>query len=278
MESRLTPFAALALALLALMCAGAGGAAEEGPYPIWWSPLLEIESLDEIDARLQRDRRPGMSDVMAYKQVGDEEVSATMNNCAAVIRLTDEGYEVRGYNDFKVQMKEAAWCRAIESLNHAQPAKRSFVRSFQLDHSVMNVLPLIAQIGPSCYGACWNHVGNEKRISWNYLEDFYTVERSRKNEIKIGDKVDRYQFNLLARADFNSDGLEDIVLVVNYYTTEGTYAVTYMFILTRDSSDGVFWAPDPDRYLCPDYEGRGPYDFSKTKRASTPGAAEAPGR
>jgi hypothetical protein len=255
--------AAAALVALALVRAGASGAAEEGPYPIWWSPLLELESLDGIDARLDRETWPGANDFMVYKEVGGERIGAIMDTCAKTIELSDGAYEAPGNNNHQIQLRATAWCRTIAAIKHAQPAKQSFVRNFKLDQSALNVLPIIAHIGPSCYGQCWNLAGNEKKISWKHLRDYYTVEESGKNEIKVGDKIDRYRFQLLAQADFNADGLEDIVLMVDYYTTEGTYGTTHMFILTRDSSDGVFWAPDPDRYLCPNYECRGPYDLPK---------------
>ena len=84
--------AILAAAALALGCAGAGRAAEEGPYPIWWSPLLELESLDRIDARLDRETWPGANDFMVYKEVGGERVGAIMDTCAKTIELSDAGY------------------------------------------------------------------------------------------------------------------------------------------------------------------------------------------
>ena len=37
---------------------------EEGPFPVWWSPMLELESLDQIDARLERELWKGGSDGM----------------------------------------------------------------------------------------------------------------------------------------------------------------------------------------------------------------------
>ena len=36
-----------------------GASAEDGPYPVWWSPTLELDSLDQIDARLAREIWPG---------------------------------------------------------------------------------------------------------------------------------------------------------------------------------------------------------------------------
>ncbi len=44
----------------------------EPPYPIWWSPVLELDSLEAIDARLHRALWPGDDEGMTlYKQEGD---------------------------------------------------------------------------------------------------------------------------------------------------------------------------------------------------------------
>ena len=44
-----------AICLSGLAFADTGRAAEEGPYPIWWSDKLELASLDQVEARLRRD-------------------------------------------------------------------------------------------------------------------------------------------------------------------------------------------------------------------------------
>ncbi|MCH7554671.1 MAG: hypothetical protein IIC08_01515 [Proteobacteria bacterium] len=54
MNTRLiSPFRAALLALL-LLCAPAALAGEDAPYPIWWSPELGLESLDDIDGLLDK--------------------------------------------------------------------------------------------------------------------------------------------------------------------------------------------------------------------------------
>jgi hypothetical protein len=276
--SRSAFFAALALALLGVGWAGAGRAAEEEPYPIWWSPLLELESLDRLDARLDRELDPGMSDIVVYKEVGGEEVSAVMNNCAAVIRLTDGGYEARGSNDFRLQLKMAAWCRAVEMLKRARPAKRSFSRDFNLDYKAMNYLPGFAAPRGSCGSACWLYAANEARIPASRSSYFLSILWRGINDIEIETRIDVTRFHLLARADFDGDDIEDILLLVDYYSTEGTAAITDMYVLTRDSSKGVFWVLESDRYLCPNYQCRGPYDFSEADPWPAPGRAIGPGR
>ncbi len=52
----------IVLAVVAMVVPSIVVAAEDGPYPVWWSPALELDSLDAIDARLAREIWPGDSE------------------------------------------------------------------------------------------------------------------------------------------------------------------------------------------------------------------------
>jgi hypothetical protein len=55
--------------------------AEEPPYPVWWSPVLELDSLEGIDARLHRALWPGNDEGMLLITTEDgivSEASATL--------------------------------------------------------------------------------------------------------------------------------------------------------------------------------------------------------
>ena len=55
---------------------------------------------------------------------------------------------------------------------------------------------------------------------------------------------------ILARADFNSDGMED--LLVQYFggATHGTWGTILKFILSRDEPDAVLRVLNPEQYNC----------------------------
>jgi len=277
MASRVGTLAA-AVAALAQASAATVRAAEDGPYPIWWSPALELESLDDIDARLDRELWPGRNGLLVFKEDGTELVWTFLTTCAATIELTAQGYYATYSNAQELQWKILSECRAIEMLKHALPAKQSYVRDFHLEYKTMSYLPGLLSPWPSCYGICWYYAANEERVPWSKPGDFLSILWRGKDDIEIETDTDESRFRLLSRADFNGDGIEDIVILSEYYVTEGTYGMTDVFVLTRDSSEGVFWVLGPDRYLCPDYQCRGPYDFSEANPWPAPGAAIAPGR
>ncbi len=79
------------VAALHLSLIGAVSAAEEGPYPIWLSPKLGLESLERVEARLEGPFWDNGS-YTVYKGVGDERVETTVDTCDVRRRLFEEGY------------------------------------------------------------------------------------------------------------------------------------------------------------------------------------------
>ena len=116
---------------IALACALALGltasaSAAEGPFPVWWSPALELDSLDAIDARLERALWTYESDGMPLiKSEGDTRIEVWANSCNDLERLIEEGHSAAGSHDYWVQQYQLAVCRAIEMMRRATPARRT---------------------------------------------------------------------------------------------------------------------------------------------------------
>ena len=81
-------------AFLALTGAGAASA-DEPPYPVWWSPVLELESLDAIDARLKRAFSSNdPAGLRLTKTEADTTIEVWASNCSALAMLTEAGLKV----------------------------------------------------------------------------------------------------------------------------------------------------------------------------------------
>ena len=59
------------------------------------------------------------------------------------------------------------------------------------------------------------------------------------------------RLTILARADFSDDGVEDILILNSNWATEGTYGNADIFLITRDSPNGVFWVLEAESHLDP---------------------------
>ena len=71
--------------IVALAWVSTEAARADGPYPVWWSPTLELDSLDAIDQRLNQQVLPGEPLEYAqwdlYKTTNGDEVKVTATTC-----------------------------------------------------------------------------------------------------------------------------------------------------------------------------------------------------
>ena len=260
---------------------GAVSAAEEGPYPIWWSDKLRLESLEQIEARLEGPFWDN-GGYAVYKGRGDTRTETTVDTCNMRRRLFEEGYSAEAPERY-FEVYLWAMCDAFEKLATAEPAALSHVRNFVFDRNALDLLPAIVGVAESCNFLCRLKWANERRDTWTQLEDSlfnrYTREISSVpvssvvrsiqvkddrtatilieniQEIPIEEErtpiwsywVDRYPLEILAYGDFNDDNLEDMLM-----RRQGARSV---YVLTRDKPDAVFYVLNVGEHLCPDYSG-----------------------
>ena len=224
--------------------------AKELPYPIWWSPVLELDSLDAIDARLARalwEHDPeGMT---LYKPEGDTRLEVQAKSCNELKRLVEDGYEGVGSRGYWLRQLKQAECTAITMLKDAESASTSYLHDFRLDSSSVNYLPAAAALKPSCYRMCREAAANDRRIPLTGVYEIIGVDALSDGQLDFWLNDWKIRLTILARADFTGDGLEDLLLLSSGGPIMGRGAWAHLFLLSRDASNTVFYVPDLDRHV-----------------------------
>jgi hypothetical protein len=236
---------------LALGLSGAASAAE-GPFPVWWSPVLELDSLDAIDARLAREIWPGDPEGLPLaKTEGETRKEVPAFNCIELERWVGEGYSGIGSNGFGLQLYNQAFCRAIEMMRRAEPAERSFLRDFVLNEDAIDYLPVMVHITPSCDFLCEYLHANRQRIPLSRAIPDLEVGAIGPDEVEIRTTTLATRLSALARGDMNSDGLEDLLIFSNTHATEGTGGWLFVFLLTCEGPGAVLHVLESQKEYCP---------------------------
>ena len=248
--------------------------AEEPPYPVWWSPVLELDSLEGIDARLHRALWPGNDEGMLLITTEDGIVSeASAINCVELERLIEEGFHGAGSSARALAQYYLAVCRAMGMLKRAAPARQSFVQNFAFDLTTVGVLPAMVDLSPSCDFLCRDVVANERRIPLNQFYDILLVQIMSETEMIYWSEDWKIRLVVLARADFNADAIEDLLLLSKGGSISGTGTWAELFLITRSDPNQVLWIVNADQYLCPDYQCQPSYDYPEAlRRALTNGS------
>jgi len=232
MAPRTGRLAAAAAAASVLALAVAVLADAQGGYPIWWSPQLDLEALEHIEAELKIPF-PGWTEIIVTNPSIrpilklDERRGYWLTNqamartCRALIDLTEQGY-IRG--DYDLLTGLGPRCYALEALRTARPARVSYLRDFVFDEGAIRFLP--AMLGPrgDCEYLMVILEANRQGGRWESLPNHdpsYRVGRvevrDRDTLIVRGRHVDGESrwvstIEIYGRGDFNGDGLDDLLV------------------------------------------------------------------
>jgi hypothetical protein len=243
------------ICLTALTFAGPVVAAENGPYPVWWSAELELDSLDQIEARLRRALSLDYSGgFLLLKGAPGNYETVAARSCESLLRLTDEGHSAITTNDLHAQNLLLSECQAIAMLGRAKPARVSHLRDFVMSAGAPDYLPPLVNLYPSCAFICYAVEANERGIPFARFDEIERVEVRSPDSLVVWTVAWRTEMTILARGDFTADGLDDMLLMSNSHATEGSLGAANLFILTRANPDEVLRAIGAGDELCSGYE------------------------
>lgn len=179
---------------LAAWVAARPAAAEE--FPVWWSPKLEVESLDKIDERLSR-KFHIHGQLEAFREHNGVRETALMDSCAATLHLVSEGYAGRPY---WLQLAILVECRAIELLADIRPAERSFVHDFVLDETAIPYLPIMFNLLADCFTRREQRLRNADRAPLIDVRDIIRVEILPDGKLRYRTTILESTLDILSRA------------------------------------------------------------------------------
>ncbi len=263
----------MVLAFLAMLGpAGPALAAEDGPYPVWWSGELELESLDRVEERLRRDLWPDIGGGFpVFKGAPDNYVTVEGDSCESLSRLTEEGYSALSTNDRWALNHLLSECRAIAMLAQAKPASVSYLRDFVLNAGALDHLPALVNLHVSCSFICYVIAANEHGIGFTKFEPPLVVDVESGDEITVWTTGWMAHLTVMARGDFTADGVDDILLISSGGATEGSWKTARLYLMTRDAPGAVLRVIGAEQELCPDYSCHPlPPDIAANRDSSPP--------
>jgi hypothetical protein len=212
----------------------AQAAAQE--LPVTWSAALDLATLKDIPKRLEEEHFV-VTLVESWRPGSD---SRTVKTCSQYLRAREDGFHagdnfVAHYTDqYDVE------CGLLRLLMRARPAKRTFIpASGWTDKALDEVPPLLACCERSVTDAA--ETAAAAGLSWARFRSSMTqTVNGERDELVADDGPDGFAYSLriLARADFNDDGVQDIAVRACMNAKRGTYHFCKLVLLTR-TADGA---------------------------------------
>ena len=202
----------------------------------------EVRSITKADIETLRDLPIDMggnkTDGVTLTKSRNDKIH--VRTCGEYDSALEDGY----YPSSTYDISMASWfkypCGLFSLLETAAIPQQSFIPTSSEEVLNLELLPL------SLFPVLTDF---EQRYGYN-IENVTYQDRVEKGLLKVTDKGDnwlsceddglRQHLTEVAHADFNGDGIEDILLSEAVHATQGTYRTYDLIILTRKSIDGKY--------------------------------------
>ncbi len=130
-------------------------------------------------------------------------------------------------------------CQAAKSIMNAEPAKITFLSAFKFDKK----LPLLL---PKQFSMVTSEVENKKIMAdgkfifWGDVNKIKEVKNLSEYSGIFKTPNSMQELTLVAKADFNDDKIEDLLLISKGSVDGGSYHITQMFLITKYSKAGRY--------------------------------------
>ena len=202
----------------------------------------EAKSIAKADIDALRDRRihMGGNDTDGVTLTNEKNEKVHVRTCREYDAAIERGYYP--YTTYDISM--ASWfeypCETLNLLETAAIPQQSFISKpkegvIDLALLPLSLFPVLSDIEQT-YGHNIDNVTYQDQVDKGLLK----VTGMGENWLSCEDDGLKQHLTEVARADFNSDGIEDILLSESVSATQGSYRSYKITILTRKSVDGKF--------------------------------------
>lgn len=200
--------------------------------------IFTVRKTDIADLRkrpIKFQRNPDIEGVELYKD--DETI--IVRTCEEYERARTEGYYARTTFAIKMAANFEHQCGLLKALERASIASESYIENPKVGITDLDLLPI--GFFPRFPDGDSPFSPDSKSYQDEVERGGLVVKGLKRNWLRIQQPEGMGHVLVeAARADFNGDGIEDILLFEYCYATHGTMGVGFVGIITRKSFDSMF--------------------------------------
>ncbi len=195
-----------------------------------WSSALELRSLAELPARFARPFREPVDLVK-------DSVHSSVGTCAALLAARGQGASPASDRDLAIEREEGATCIALEQLSHARGGTGALA-PFDLRGATTAQLPPTLAVP---FGKRDDQRAQAAEARGQALADYLPGVSVRSLDGVLVLKGDAWEtrVEVLARADFDASGRDEMLLAAHDKATEGTFESTRLLLVARRTDGGA---------------------------------------
>ena len=208
----------------------------------------EVKSITKADIEALRDLPIDMggndTDGVTLTKSGNDKIH--VRTCREYDAALEEGYFPSSTYDISMGSWFKYPCGTLNLLEAATIPQRSFLPTSKEGIFDLKLIPLSLFPVLTGFEQAYEHDIENLTYQDQVEKGLLKVTDKGQNWFSCEDDGLRQHLTEVARADFNSDGIEDILLSEAVHATQGTYRTYNLIVLTRNSTDEKFKKVEPD--------------------------------
>jgi hypothetical protein len=207
---------------------------ESGALQVQWSRTLHLDSLQDIARELEAPL-PGKFELNSGT-TDHPQVVRTCEDLLALDLASDVGF-TGPERDWQRLTSYAVRCMALQMLLKAHSATATLLGKAQLSAQVLDTLPPVMGLQASDEAAERAQLAARNCVPWRSYEPALRPVGQAQDELSVAGEDWQGQIVYYARADFDADGYEDLLLRRDGHVLDGSYGLSTLFLLTRRPED-----------------------------------------
>ena len=203
----------------------------------------DIETLRDLPIDMGGNKTDGVTLTKSYraKRNGNNRGNKIhVRTCREYDAALEDGY----YPSSTYDIAMASWfkrpCKTLNLLQRATIPKQSFIPTVKEGLFDLTLFPLTLFPVMSDYEQTYGYNIENETYQDRLDKGLMKVTESSESKLHCEDDGQRQQLTEVTRADFNGDGIEDILLFEAIYAIGGSFRAYHLIILTRKSMDGKY--------------------------------------
>ncbi|MBU0699823.1 hypothetical protein KKE26_00765 [bacterium] len=215
-------------------------------YPVKWyeSSLFKIGS-DNATSINTKDQLRKLLSMKWYQEIevispSDTTQSISVCTCEQFLEIERKKFEPKKAYEANAYMALATMSHAVKEIINAKSASVSFLRYMKLNKKTPDIFPAEMACIPSTTERK-RLLSQKKRDRWSEVNQIKAVKSiDNLNAVYYDMNGVEQEIEIIGYGDFNHDGIDDILLLVQNSVTGGSYFTMSLFILTKRSSHATY--------------------------------------
>lgn len=130
-------------------------------------------------------------------------------------------------------------CKAAKDIVGSTESTSSFLNDLELNKELPTKLPKqLAMVISTTESE--KIFSNPKFVTWGDVNKMTDIDVGNQYNATYNHTGAKQEIELIARADFDSDGIEDVLISSRDSVENGSYSALRIFLITRKRQDGVY--------------------------------------